>query len=110
MQSHLEWTRPVGDTLKVNVDGAFRAAENTGRWGFAVRDAKGDVQGSGAGGRLNVCSAIQTEATACLEAMHAAATWGMMKIQIESDCQNLTSTLLSTEYDLTREGTLFREF
>lgn len=82
---------------------------NTGGWGFAIRDGQGDVRGSGAGRLQDIGSAIHAEATACLEAIHAAASWGMMKIQVESDCLTLVSALQSTEYDLTPEGILLRE-
>lgn len=108
-QRQEKWTCPEGEILKVNIDGAFKQEDNTGGWGFVIRDGHAYVRGSGAGRLKDVGSAIQAEAVACLEALHAAATWGMMKIQVESDCQILVRALKSTEYDLTSEGIMFRE-
>jgi ribonuclease HI len=62
-----------------------------GGWGFIVRDQYGEVRGSGAG-RINyVASALQAEAPACMEAVHASAAWGMGCIELESDSTILVS-------------------
>ena len=42
------WQCPVGDTLKINVDGAFHDATKSGSWGFVVRNRTGAVRGAGA--------------------------------------------------------------
>ena len=43
------WKTPPDDTYKVNVDGAFHSDSRTGRWGFVIRNTKGEVLASGAG-------------------------------------------------------------
>jgi ribonuclease HI len=43
-------------------------------------------------GRINyVASALQAEALACMEAVHASAAWGMGCIELESDSTILVS-------------------
>jgi hypothetical protein len=71
------WSKPVGDVLKINCDGSFQEARQSGGWGFVVRDSVGTVRGAGAGAIKYAASAIQTEAIACAEAASAAAEWGM---------------------------------
>ena len=67
------WTKPDGDQLKINVDGAFHSTAGSGGWGFVIRDNTGDAVGAGAGKIQHAVSAIQTEAEACLQALSAAA-------------------------------------
>ena len=74
-----------------------------------ARDNSGDIRGSGAGKLQHVASAFQAEATAAWEAIHAASSWGMTAIQVESDCQSLVKALQSTEYDLAPEGVLLKD-
>uniref|UniRef100_A0A0D9VWR8 RNase H type-1 domain-containing protein n=1 Tax=Leersia perrieri TaxID=77586 RepID=A0A0D9VWR8_9ORYZ len=33
-----QWRCPGGDMLKINVDGAYKAHEQTGGWGYLIRD------------------------------------------------------------------------
>jgi hypothetical protein len=103
------WMAPTEDYIKFNIDGAFKEHTRQGGWGFVARDHMGDVLGSGAGRISHAGSAVQTEAIACMEAIQAASAWGMGRIHIESDCTNLVSALKGFEYDLAREGVLFRE-
>ena len=44
------------------------------------------MRGLGAGMLQFVGSAIQAEATTCIEALPAAAQWGMMNVQVETGC------------------------
>ena len=44
------WCKPVGDTLKINIDGSYIAETSCGGWGFVIRDAEGAVIHAGAGG------------------------------------------------------------
>lgn len=103
------WKRLTGENLKINVDGAFNDQQKSGGWGFAVRDWYGEVMGSGAGRMQYVGTAVQAEATACMKALHAAVQWGMMNVQMETDCQISARALQGNEHDLAPEGTLFRE-
>ncbi|XP_073360407.1 uncharacterized protein [Aegilops tauschii subsp. strangulata] len=103
------WTKPDGDQLKINVDGAFHNTAGSGGWGFVIRDNTGDAVGAGAGKIQHAVSAIQTEAEACLQALSAAAVWGISNIVVESDCQTLLHAVQSSEYDRAPEGVLFRD-
>jgi hypothetical protein len=105
----LMWQAPIGDVLKINIDGAYHAAQRKGGWGFVVRDRSGSVRGSGAGVLPCVASAIQAEAHACTEAVYAAMTWGMVNVQIESDSQVLLRAIQSNDLDLTPEGVIYRD-
>jgi hypothetical protein len=69
-----QWQKPVGDCLKINVDGAFCAEKKTGGWGFFIRDCTGQVRGSRAGVLQYVSSAAHAEMRACEEAEKAAST------------------------------------
>lgn len=97
--THQVWQRPALDILKLNIDGASSAASGSGGWGFVVRGSQADVRGSGAGRIQHVASAPQAEGVAYLEALHVASDWGMMKVQVETDCQTLVHVVESTEYD-----------
>jgi ribonuclease HI len=103
------WQLPAEGTLKVNVDGAYWEETRRGGWGFIVHDETGAVGGSGAGRINHAASVLQTEATACMEAIQAAASWGMETIQVESDSAILVKALQCSEYDLAPEGVLSRE-
>ncbi|KAE8770297.1 hypothetical protein D1007_57989 [Hordeum vulgare] len=80
-----------------------------GGWGFAAHDEDGAIRGSGLGVIPRVASALQAEATACGEAVQAAALWGMGSIILETDSQILAKALGGTEFDLTPEGIIFRD-
>jgi ribonuclease HI len=54
-------------------------------------------------------NAAQAEAQACTEALHAAAEWGMTKIHLESDSENLVRALQVSDFDLAREGVMYRD-
>lgn len=99
--------KQVGDKLKINCDGAFNAADGTGGWGFVIRDSEGDVRGSGAGWIRNAATATRAEAEACAAALQAASEWGMVNVEVESDCQVLVKAVKSKDYDLAQEGMVF---
>jgi hypothetical protein len=103
------WIPPDSDIIKVNIDGAFSDVTKQGGWGFVARDNLGEVRGSGAGCIPHVASALQSEAIACLEAVQAAAAWGMGHVQVETDCKNLVTAVNTKEYDGAPEGVIFRE-
>jgi hypothetical protein len=88
-QRQIEWSSPEEDKLKINTAGAFDGEIGTGGWGFVIRDHSGAVQGAGAGHLCQLSSAAMAEAHTYQEALHAAASWGMINVQIEADAQNL---------------------
>jgi ribonuclease HI len=104
-----KWRVPMGDKLKINVDGAYHEDTSSGGWGFVVRDSHGNVRGSGAGYLAQLTSAAHAEAEACSAAIQAAAEWGMMNIELESDCQKLVRALKSNEYDRALEGIIYKD-
>jgi ribonuclease HI len=86
--------------LKVNIAGSFFAADNTGGWGFIVRDENGEVRGAGAGRLQYVASAACAEAQACSAALLQAASWGMTRVIVESDAQSRVRAAKSSDFDL----------
>jgi hypothetical protein len=103
----VQWSKPEGEWLKINTDGSFMQATREGGWGFVVRDSAGEVRGSGAGYLANTASAAHAEAEACTQALQAAATWGMVNVQVETDAQNLVKALRGQELDLAPEGVVY---
>ena len=69
----------------------------------------GAIRGSDAGFLSKVTSAAQAEVHACGEAMRAVADWGMGRIILESDAQNVIAALNGNDYDLAPEGILYRD-
>jgi ribonuclease HI len=104
-----KWSKPEGDIIKINTDGAFDADERKGGWGFVARDSQGRIRGAGAGRIEHIASAMQSEAIACMEALYAASEWGMGSAMIETDSANLVRAVQCTEYDLAPEAVLFRD-
>jgi ribonuclease HI len=104
-----KWRAPLGDKLKINVDSAYHKETSSGGWGFIVRGSHGNVHGSGAGYLVQLTSVAHADAEACSAAVQAAAEWGMMNIELESDCQNLVRALKINEYDRALEGIINRD-
>jgi ribonuclease HI len=103
------WVRPAEDTIKINVDGSFSHTTRRGGWGFIARDHMGMGRGAGLGCLTSAASALHAEAIACQEAVHAAADWGMVRVQIETDCTNLVQAIQSNKFDFAPEGVIFRD-
>jgi hypothetical protein len=103
------WVSPVVDCIKLNIDDAFNEHTRQGGWCFVARDHQGVARGAGAGRIMYAGSTLQTEATACLEAVQAASDWGMGHVHAEMDCLNLANAINGSEYDLAPEEVLFRE-
>jgi ribonuclease HI len=104
------WTPPSEqDMLKINVDGAFSDNPKRGGWGFVIRDSRVQVAGAGAGRLEFPQSAVHTEFEACIQALEAAANWGMTRVLLESDCQVLVNALNKADYDRSPIGVLVRD-
>lgn len=58
-----------------------------------MRDASGEVLGAGAGQIGHAADAFQAEADACSNALQVAQSWGISRIQIETDSQLLVHAL-----------------
>ena len=52
---------------------------------------------------------LSEQAEACLNALHAAADWGMTNIHIETDSTTLAEALQSNKYDRTAAGAIFKD-
>jgi hypothetical protein len=103
------WTKPTGDFIKFNTDGAFFPGSNNGGWGFIPRDAQGDVRGSGYGHLRYIREPLRAEAEACVRALQYAAGWGMTLVHIETDSTILAEALQTNTYDRTSCGAIFKE-
>ena len=104
-----KWGRPPEDHVKVNFDGSFNANSGDGGWGYIIRDHAGNFIAAGAGKIRNLGSALQSEATACLAAIHGADGVGANRIIFESDASILVQGLKSTELDKSEIGVLVKE-
>jgi hypothetical protein len=71
------WSRPPVDYLKLNCDGSFRSADQSGSWGFIIRDWEGDVVLTGRGRVNHLLSALHAELIACLHGVQAAINHGI---------------------------------
>ena len=78
-----------GDEIKINVDGSFSAVNCNGGSGFVIRNCNGDSVGEGARYIPQALDALQTEALAYLSSLRWAHFWGMTKIQVETDSQQI---------------------
>ncbi|KAM0830575.1 hypothetical protein ACQ4PT_066116 [Festuca glaucescens] len=103
------WTPPMGDELKINIDGSFSADSRTGGWGFIIGNYNGEPMGAGAGFIPHAYDVLQTEALACLSSLRWAHDWGMTNVQVETDSQLLHQAVLGDSQDLAVNGQLFRE-
>ena len=101
------WRPPPTDTWKINVDGAFWREELVGAWGFVIGDHLATGVLAGAGHLGSVSDALCAETHACIEALQAAAEWGMQHIILETDSTTLVKALQSSEYDLAPGGGVF---
>ncbi|RLM84881.1 hypothetical protein C2845_PM04G07650 [Panicum miliaceum] len=105
-----KWSKPVGDVLKINSDGAFDPATKRGGWGFVICDFAGDVIHAGAGVVLYAMDALHTEVLGCLAALKAAGDPGMRKVIAETDSMLLKMMAVGTgNFSLAPTGGLIHE-
>ena len=97
------------DILKINFDGAFRAGEKDGAWGFCIRDSDGKGILAGSGRLKSVQDALSAEGEACLAALKAAMELGISRVIVETDSTSLVKALNSNTFDQTPGGVIFRE-
>jgi hypothetical protein len=103
------WCQPEIDCLKINTDGSFFASSQTGGWGFVMRDCNGGTVYSAAGRVDHASNALQTEALACLKALHTASDLGVHHVVLESDASVLIQAVSGDDFDRAANGVLFRE-
>ncbi|XP_048552197.1 uncharacterized protein LOC125532061 [Triticum urartu] len=97
------------EVLQINVDGSMRENPSRGGWGFIIKDAKGQPVGAVAGHMQHISDPLQAEATTCLQGLYAAESWGMMRVQVQTDSLNLVQALNTRDLDLAANGVLFKE-
>lgn len=97
------------EVLQINVDGSMRENPSRGGWGFIIRVAKDQPVGDGTGHIQHISDPLQVEATACLQGLYAAESWGMTRVQVQTDSLNLVQPLNTTDLDLAANGVLFKE-
>ncbi|RLM74888.1 hypothetical protein C2845_PM15G08720 [Panicum miliaceum] len=74
------WQPPPVDILKINFDGAFRAGEKDGAWGFIIRDSDCQAIVAGSGRLSSVPDSLSAEGEACLAALEAAMNRGISRL------------------------------
>ncbi|KAK9928384.1 hypothetical protein M0R45_025521 [Rubus argutus] len=79
------WTPPSPGWLKVNVDGPFHVATNTGGIGMVIRDFLGHFVAGHAAPLTHECSPEQVEVMAILSAVHFIHDLGFQPVIIQSD-------------------------
>ena len=104
-----KWVPPPPDVLKINVDGAFHAAEKVGGWGFVFRDCDGHGVLARSGRLSRVHDALTAEGEACLAALEAAMDCGISLVAIETDSSNLVAAVTSGKFDQAPGGVVFKE-
>ncbi|CAN6270424.1 unnamed protein product, partial [Urochloa humidicola] len=82
----LKWLPPLGEALKINVDGAFINHSGEAAAGVVVRNSKGEVLLSASRRLINCRDAEHAEALACLEGARLAQRWRMANLFLEADC------------------------
>ena len=103
------WRPPEGDFLKINVDGSFCEKTGDGGWGAVVRDCEGRPRMMAAGKLQNLQDPVQVELMAVTNALKIATNLGMGKIILETDCQNMKTSLLEEEMDNGINAVVVRE-
>lgn len=103
------WAKLNVDKVKINIDGAFNASNQSSGWGCVARDPTGDVLFAVAGKIEQVSDALHAEATALLNAINLAEDHGMGCVIFETDCLGLAQAINTTVLDRSALGALFRE-
>ena len=103
------WRPPPPDVLKINSDGAFHKQDQSGAWGFVVRDSDGQGILAGCGRLKSVHNALTVEGEACLMALKAAMEVGISRVIIETDSVNLVTAIQSRSFDRAPGGVIFKE-
>lgn len=104
------WERPTLDTMKLNIDGAFRPQGAIGGWGYVIRGADAQVVLAGAGKSTRMQDALHAEILAAVKGLEAAAQWGIAHIHLETDSLLLVQALKESNIHLAALGGLVLQF
>ena len=86
MTMHQTLKPPPSDTVKINIDGAYKDQSGNGGWGLICRDASCDVYFAAAGSSQFLSSALHAETTALLDVIALADQMGVGRVHFETDC------------------------
>lgn len=92
-----KWHGPQPGMLKLNVDGAFLAQDDSGGWGYVIRDEDGAVIQSGAGRVDFACNPLHMELKACIQGVGAAIELGISHLVLETDAQQAVWAIQSDD-------------
>ena len=104
-----KWKPPPVDHYKINVDASFFESTRARGWGFVVRDCEGKFLEGGAGSFPRVANALQAETLVVKYSLQRAADLGMTRIVLETDASIVGRALMSTDFDRSPNGCLFRQ-
>ncbi|KAK4258198.1 hypothetical protein QN277_007671 [Acacia crassicarpa] len=86
MQRNIHWMAPAMGTVKINIDGAFRASTGTAGIGVLCRNNKGDFLGS-LRKTIQSDSPFMSECIALKEALLHRGKFLGSPVVIETDCK-----------------------
>ncbi|KAL6223089.1 hypothetical protein ACLB2K_006479 [Fragaria x ananassa] len=104
-----KWSCPPSGRLKINVDGAFRKEERTGRVGVIARDGQGRCVAALSRHIPYAQSALHVEAEAVRAGLLIAFYHQWENIEVESDSAIMLQALTREEEDLTEVGTIVND-
>jgi ribonuclease HI len=88
-----KWTPPVGDDIKINVDGAFIQETGRAAVGVIIRNSRGHHLLSAWKLVKHCRDAEEAEGWACLEGIRLALRWPDKQIILEADCASVIGKL-----------------
>jgi hypothetical protein len=103
------WVTLMQETVKINIDAAFRELTGSGGWGAICRDGDKDVCFAAAGPLEHMRDAFHAEATALSHAIEVAESLGVGRVIFESDCLNLVTAVTTSDYSLSPIGVLLND-
>jgi ribonuclease HI len=105
----MQWEKPKGGWMKLNVDGSFDAQEGRGGIGMILRDNIGKAIFSSCR-VLDGCSdAQEAELLSCAEGIILVIQWTLLLIVVETDCLVASQLIQSKEKDLSTLAHIVQE-
>jgi hypothetical protein len=99
------WTAPRPETVKINIDVAFRESSgNNGGWGGICRNNDSEVCFAVSGSLVRMRDAFHAEATALSHAIQVANSSGVGRVVFETNCINLKYAMTTNDYSLATIG------
>lgn len=92
LQIPATWKAPVESILKFNVDVAFK--DGCARFGFVLKNARGDLVLAGGGKLDDVSTAAHAELLAMWNSFVLVQQQNYRNVLIESDCKTIVSKLM----------------